>query len=321
MGENRSTFPVKAQWLNSFEVIVWGMLSKCRRTRYGVGIVMADGVEDMANLENAGWEGLCWTRDDNPRCDLPPFYLQGGGVCGARAAEMDLECASRIALLFEGLAEYTARERQVLKQRVVDVLQCAEHNADRCETWDTVLFLGGFLGSLVVMIATAINMAGFMTPRSFEAMSTVILVLSSVGTAALGLRERLKLKEAAILNRRTAASIQRLTFLFLTRAGPYKDMDPADRYIKFAEEVEDAKTLADKEHLRIRDLEDQTTSGADNFLGPRGLARASAGFEPGPGPGPGLQPDVFITPPPPPQPPSFLPVPLPLSVPVVAHTI
>jgi hypothetical protein len=173
---------------------------------------------------------------------------------------MDLECAATVSGLFDALTEYTPSDREVLRHRVVSVLTCAEQSADRCETWDTVLFLCGFLGSLVVMIATAINMAGFMTRASFEGLSTSILVLSSLATAGLGLRERLKLKDRAVLNRRTVTAIQRLAFLFLTKAGPYRDLAPDVRYMRFAEEIEDAKSAADKDHLKIRDLEDQVST-------------------------------------------------------------
>jgi hypothetical protein len=177
---------------------------------------------------------------------------------------MDLECAEGVSTLINELGEYEHGDKLVIHRRVVDILSCAETLADRYETWDTVLFLGGFLGSLVVVIATAVNMAGFMTRTAFEALSTTILVLSSLGTAALGLRERLKLKEAAILNRHTATTVQRMVFLFLARAGPYKISDAGERFRKFMVDLEAAKAAADRDHLKMRRTEDQPAAASSS---------------------------------------------------------
>ena len=174
---------------------------------------------------------------------------------------MDLECAADVGRLLDTLPEYSARDRAVLKQRVVSVLDCAEKMADRTETWDTAFFTAGFAASLVVTVATAVNLAKFMSPTATETLSAVILVISSVGTAALALRERLKFKETALLNRRTSSAMQRAVFLFMARAGPYASPDPGKRFADFVQDVEAIKTSADQAHLRIRNLEDTGGGG------------------------------------------------------------
>jgi hypothetical protein len=174
---------------------------------------------------------------------------------------MDLECADDVGRLLDTCTEYPSRDRQVLRQRVVQVLGCAETVADRTEAWDTAFFTAGFGASLLVTLATAINLAKFMTPKASETLSTVIIVLSSLGTAALALRERLKFKETALLNRRTSSAIQRASFLFMARAGPYAIPDQSVRYVTFFQDVEAIKAAADQAHLRIRDLEDSGGGG------------------------------------------------------------
>jgi hypothetical protein len=190
---------------------------------------------------------------------------------------MDLECAEGMGRLFDTLPDLLDREREVAKARFVSVLGTAERGADRAETMDTSLFLCGFIGSLLVTVTTAINLAGYVNPTAAAAVSTAVLVLSSLGTAAMGLRERLKFREKAVVLRRTSSLLQRSAFLYLAGAGPYEAAPNATAaYRAFVRDVEAIKTSADSASLLLRSSQDDAPPGA--------AAAAAAGQVPQPVP-------------------------------------
>jgi hypothetical protein len=174
--------------------------------------------------------------------------------------------------LFDALPGISDRERTVAKTRFVKVLDTAERGADRAERLDTSLFLFGFLGSLLVTITTAVNLAGYVTPTGAAAVSTAVLVLSSMGTAAMGLRERLKFRDRAVVLRRTSAMLQRTGFLYLGAA----DAGGTGAYQAFMGAVEVIKGGADLASLQFRSGEDGSgalgASGGGGGGGPSGPA-------------------------------------------------
>lgn len=159
----------------------------------------------------------------------------------------------RLAPLFQGLTQFSDTQRALLGSRYVSVLAASERAAAVAETWDTVLFFLSFVGALVVTAVTAIAAVGYSAPSA-----TVVLVVSSLSTIALGVRERLKFKDTAIVSRRTASELQREGVLFLARAGPRYGGDVPDgvAFVRFVQATEDLKTKADQIRLRIRETED-----------------------------------------------------------------
>jgi hypothetical protein len=66
---------------------------------------------------------------------------------------------------------------------------CMRHTfTGRYEWWDTRLFAFGFTLSILVTIASAINIGGFMSSAGKHVITTIIVLMSSVATAALALR-------------------------------------------------------------------------------------------------------------------------------------
>jgi hypothetical protein len=161
---------------------------------------------------------------------------------------MDLECAADMGPLFDTLPDLQDRARLVAKTRFVRVLDVAEQGADRAERQDTTLFMCGFLGSLLVTITTAVNLAGYVSASASSAVSTAVLVLSSLGTAAMGLRERLKFRERAVVLRRTSSMLQRAGFLYLADA----DAGAPATYRRFMADIERIKCGADVANLQFR---------------------------------------------------------------------
>lgn len=195
-----------------------------------------------------------------------------------RHRDMDIECATTIGRLFDTLPDVSDREREVAKARLTSVLGTAEQGADRAEGLDTSLFLCGFIGSLLVTITTAVNLAGYVTPSAAAAVSTAVLVLSSVGTAAMGLRERLKFRERAVVLRRTSSLLQRAAFLYLAGAGPYEHSASAGAaYRAFVRDVEAIKSSADSASLLLRSNQDDGSGGGGGGGAAAGGGAGTAG--------------------------------------------
>lgn len=154
--------------------------------------------------------------------------------------------------LVDAMKEYTDAERNVIKARVLPLIDSTEREAKRAEWWDTRMFLIGFGASLVVTIAAAINIAAFISPTLRDGLGTALLVISSIGTTALGLRERLKFHETAIIARRLSIRLQRHGFLFLSHAEPYGGPDPQKAFTTFMTFIERLKMSADHEQMKLK---------------------------------------------------------------------
>ena len=109
-----------------------------------------------------------------------------------------------------------------VQTRFYNVLSKIEEEADKWENWDTSFFVLGFLGSLIVTLGTALSLTNFVSQSAISTISTIVLLVSSVATAVLGIRERLKFRERALQARRTATRLQVLDLqwsaLALTRS-------------------------------------------------------------------------------------------------------
>lgn len=206
---------------------------------------------------------------------------------------MDFEFADTALTLIdsEGMkAEYTPLQRELIKVRVLKVLDLCEQSAKRSERWDTTLFVMGFLGSILVTMGSSASLADLSSTGWAKTVGSVVAFASCLATVSMGFRERLKFKEAAIASRRTASQIQRALVLFVAHAGD-TDIDPsggtvdaATRFTAFLREVEAIKVQADETLLRNREGEDGDSSGA------KGIRRAPSFRVLGSGPAPGSAP-------------------------------
>ena len=172
---------------------------------------------------------------------------------------------SSMVPLFDDLGTqpgYSPLAINVIKTRFCALVDAADRQVLRCNWWDMRLFILGFGGSLLVTIAAAIGQAGYMTTQSITIVNTIVLLLSSIATAALGLRERLKFREYADISKRLSSSLQRRGFLFLSGSGKFTCMTPADRIQTFITDVENCKFQSDQEHLALRSHEDTGTNAS-----------------------------------------------------------
>jgi hypothetical protein len=159
--------------------------------------------------------------------------------------------------LIDALSDvYDEHQLDLIKSRYLAIIDSAERDAERSGWWDTRLFLLGFWGSLLVTIAAAISQAAYMTPYAVTIVNTIVLLMSSIGTAALGLRERLKFREASDISKRLSSYLQQRGFMFLSAAGKYADLTPGARFTTFIMDVENAKIRADHAHQALRTQED-----------------------------------------------------------------
>ena len=160
--------------------------------------------------------------------------------------------------LFDAMEEYTPHQRNVIKSRFLPMIDATEIKAKRSEWWDTRMFFIGFGTSLAVTILAAINIASFITPMTRDVLGAVVLAVSSIGTAALGLRERLKFHETALIARRLSSKLQRRGFLFLARAEPYDTNNREECYASFIGYTEKIKLQADEEQMKLQAERDDT---------------------------------------------------------------
>lgn len=181
-------------------------------------------------------------------------------------------------------AIYSQEQVNILKTRFLAIVDSAERDSKRYNWWDSRLFLLGFCGSLLVTVAAAISQAGYMTSSAVTIVNTMVLLLSSVGTAALGLRERLKFREKADISQRLSSALQQRGFMFLAPSGKYATMELLARFQCFIMDVESLKLRADHEHQALRIQEDQHGSNGhpgattlptiDNLASPTAAATA-----------------------------------------------
>lgn len=154
--------------------------------------------------------------------------------------------------LFDKMEEYTEQEKNVIKSRVLPLIDATEREAKRAEWWDTRMFLIGFGSSLIVTITAAINIASFVSAATRDSIGAIMLILSSIGTTALGLRERLKFHEKSVISKQLSTKLQRHGFLFLSKAYPYNNENRNEAYTNFVTYAELAKDISDKEHMKLK---------------------------------------------------------------------
>lgn len=171
---------------------------------------------------------------------------------------------SAMSPLFDGMTEFSEHERAVIKSRFIPMIDATEREASRAEWWDTRMFLLGFGSSLLVTIAAALNIAGYVSVSSRDIVGTMVLLVSSIGTAALGLRERLKFHEAAGIARRLSCKLQRRGFLFLARAEPYAHQDRHVSFADFIRHTELMKVQADEERNKLQGDDDARQHAASS---------------------------------------------------------
>ncbi len=186
-----------------------------------------------------------------------------------RGKKMESSALHTLVPALQGLDD---TQRALLQARVMPLLASAEKKGRAAERLDTGLFLGGFCVSLVVTIATAINLAGYVTPTAASAVGTAILVLSSLATGTLGLRERLRLKETSIISKRCCSFLQKALVLFAARAGPYSQPDSSAAFKAFISDVEVLKGLTDQAFTRLQ----EDTSASTSTSVPSGAPSAAA---------------------------------------------
>lgn len=172
------------------------------------------------------------------------------------AAAAQAPFTTAMAPLIDAL-QYPPASLDLLKTRYCALVDSADRETMRSEWWDTRLFMLGFGGSLLVTIAAAIGQSGYMTLDSVAIVNTIVLLLSSVATAALGLRERLKFREQADVWKRLSSVLQRRGFLFLSRSGKYSDLPPDLCFQAFMLDVENLKLQSDREHQALK-AQDET---------------------------------------------------------------
>lgn len=162
------------------------------------------------------------------------------------------EYVGAMSPLFDAMTEFTPHEISVIKTRFIPMIDATERDAKRAEWWDTRMFLIGFFASLVVTIAAAINISSFIDLTTRDAIGATVLGISSLGTAALGLRERLKFQEVAIIARKMSNKLQRRGFLFLSRSEPYDLEDRQAAYKRFITHTEKIKLQADEDNMKLQ---------------------------------------------------------------------
>ena len=168
--------------------------------------------------------------------------------------------------LFDAMDEFSEQQRNVIKSRFLPMIDATERAARRAEWWDTRMFLIGFGTSLVVTIVAAINISSFIDTMTRDILGAVVLTLSSIGTAALGLRERLKFHETALIAKRLSAKLQRRGFLFLAKADPYDTPDREECYANFIGYTEKIKLQADEEQMKLQAEREDHYRPAHHFV-------------------------------------------------------
>lgn len=163
----------------------------------------------------------------------------------------------------EAFPHCSSFQKLLLRTRAVPLIDYAEREARRSRWWDSRLFLLGFGGSLIVTIVIGIMYANYISDSSREVITGISLVLSSIGTASMGLRERLKFKEMNEIDRRFSSKAQRKLMLFLARASPYDALQPDDAFRHFMQDFESLKSHADEDRLSLRDAEDRASDTLD----------------------------------------------------------
>lgn len=168
------------------------------------------------------------------------------------------EFSKAFHVILDDMQELTDLDRKLIKARVTPLIDATERVAERATWWDTRLFMLGFCGSLIVTIAAAINQAAYITGAWNSALGTLVLVMSSIGTAALGARERLKFREKADAAKQFSCNMQAEFMQFLARAGMYTETQTHSwdaACSVFISRIETLKNTADQQQLALQHIE------------------------------------------------------------------
>lgn len=183
--------------------------------------------------------------------------------------------------LFDDMQEYTDHDKSIVRARFMPLIDHAEREAARADSWDTVLFYTGFVGSILVTIAASVNQAGYISNNVRDIMNFCILLLSSIGTAAVGMREKLKFREKADVFTRFSSRLQKRGFLFVSRAPPFDTENRTQAFVDFVRTVERLKLQADTEQRAVTDEgQDPTVSTMDTVATMTATPRRGTGATP-----------------------------------------
>jgi hypothetical protein len=164
-----------------------------------------------------------------------------------------------LVAMMRDAGDLNAQQAYLLETRFLPMIDAAEGDGKRLHRWDKWLFLTGFTSSLFVTVIAAILQSNYLGDVGSAVIATSILVVSSLGTATVALRERLKFKEQGDIAQQMSTFLQKITFNFFSCNGRYRHARRGDAFVVFARDVENAKR--DMDLLRLS-LTDDTRSGA-----------------------------------------------------------
>ena len=176
--------------------------------------------------------------------------------------------ATVMPALLDSMVEFCQHDRDVLKHRYVAVVVAAEAGAARAERWDAVLFVMGFVASLMTAVSSAVNYASFVNPTVSNGIGIVVLMLASLSSACQGMRQRMNFNGTATLLRQLSSKLQRIGFLFVARAAPYNGSNRQAVFQRFVSDVETTKAIMDQTQLQMRDHDDANGSLSTTIEGP-----------------------------------------------------
>lgn len=149
--------------------------------------------------------------------------------------------------------EISAQQAYLLETRFLPMIDAAESDGRRLHRWDKWLFFLGFASSLFVTVIAAVLQSSYLGRVGGAVISTSILVVSSLGTATVALRERLKFKEQGDIAQQLSTFLQKITFNFFSCNGRYRHARRSDAFVVFSRDVENAKRDMDMLRLSLTD--------------------------------------------------------------------
>jgi hypothetical protein len=169
-----------------------------------------------------------------------------------------------VAILRDG-GELTTEQAYLLETRFLPMIDAAESDGRRLHRWDKWLFFLGFASSLFVTVIAAVLQSSYLGRIGSAVISTSILVVSSLGTATVALRERLKFKEQGDIAQQLSTFLQKITINFFSRTSRYRHELRSEAFVAFSRDVENAKR--DMDMLRLSLTDDSAGAGASAGVG------------------------------------------------------
>lgn len=192
--------------------------------------------------------------------------------------------AQAFAPLVDVLDGLSDAQRLLLRTRFLPLLDSAEREGRRADTGDAWLYAVGFGCQMAVVFASAINLSAYIDGPTTSIIGSVVLIVSSISAAAMGMRERLKFRESAAIAKRLSSRLQRIGVLFFARAAPYDHQDAQHSFMSFIRDVETLKRDADRDKIALSEDAANNSGGsaavvtAASVAGP---AAQSTGHVPG----------------------------------------